>query len=161
FAMVAWAAIAFAAPGRSAPYAPAGWQPRIPFSLPNEYLPPFRSSAGVEITKQRVEELKPPSDGPEDPIPPSNQYGSPDPGFKIIYPDEEDSLNSTDPQPNIRQGRYFIVSEDNKLQRVSFSSQQSGDSEDFTAQLSYSTVGQLRDPVYRYNRQGQLERVLK
>ncbi|XP_052840022.1 uncharacterized protein LOC128254767 [Drosophila gunungcola] len=167
--------------GRRAPYAPAGWQPRIPFNLPNEYVPPIRSSQGVEITKARVDQIEPldkpqPNylppqlvDVPEEEIlpisRPANQYGPPDPGFKIIYPDEEEPATPKDSidnqQSNVREGRYFVISQDNKLQRVTFSSQRNANDEDFTAQLSYSTVGQLKDPVYRYNDQGQLERVLK
>ncbi|EDV35852.1 uncharacterized protein Dana_GF12258 [Drosophila ananassae] len=181
--IIAVAAIVKGAPEppirRVAPYAPAGWKPTIPFNLPNELFPPGRSNVRVEITKQRVEEVTPvdkpesnylPPEKPdvsEDPILPvslpANQYGPPDPGFRIVYPDESSNSHESDetPQPNIREGRYFIISKDNKLQRVTFSSQQVGDDEDFTAQLSYATVGQLKDPVYRYNNQGQLERVLK
>lgn len=96
---------------------------------------------------------------------PANQYGTPDSGFKIVYPDEEEPATPKDSgepnQSSIREGRYFIISQDNKLQRVTYSSEQNGNDEDFTARLSYSTVGQLKDPVYRYNSQGQLERVLK
>ncbi|XP_017051305.1 uncharacterized protein LOC108094953 [Drosophila ficusphila] len=166
--------------GRRAPYAPAGWHPRIPFNLPNEYFPPIRSSQGVEITKARVDQIhpveKPQSnylppqqvDIPEEEISPTprptNQYGPPNPGFKIIYPDEEavaEKESTDDQQPKLREGRYFIISKDNILQRVTFSSQQNENENDFTAQLSYSTVGQLKDPVYRYNNHGQLERVLK
>ncbi|KAH8401204.1 hypothetical protein KR009_003617, partial [Drosophila setifemur] len=167
--------------GRRAPYAPSGWQPRIPFNLPNEYQPPVRSNSGVEITRQRVHQIYPVDkpernylspqqlDVPEEQIlpvsRPANQYGAPDPGFKIIYPDEEEPSTPVDSaegqQSNITEGRYFIVSKDNKLQRVTFSSQQKGEDDDFTAQLSYSTLGELKDPVYRYNNQGQLERVLK
>jgi len=165
--------------GRRAPYAPAGWHPRVPFNLPNEYVPPVRQR--VEITKARVDQIEPVDKPQSNYLPPqqldipdgeilsssrpANQYGPPDPKFKIIYPDEEEPVTakeSTDnQQPKIREGRYFVVSQDKKLQRVTFSSQQNGEDEDFTAQLSYSTVGQLKDPVYRYNNQGQLERVLK
>ncbi|XP_016995011.1 uncharacterized protein [Drosophila takahashii] len=164
---------------RRASYAPAGWHPRVPFNLPTEYEPPVRQA--VEITKARVDQINPVDkpqsnylppqqvdipDGETLPISrPSNQYGPPDPKFKIIYPDEEEPATPKDSagnqQPKIREGRYFVISEDNKLQRVTFSSQQNDNDEDFTAQLSYSTVGQLKDPVYRYNNQGQLMRILK
>ncbi|XP_017072579.1 uncharacterized protein LOC108108872 [Drosophila eugracilis] len=167
---------------RKAPYAPAGWHPRIPFNLPNQYVPPVRSSQEVEITKARVDQINPVDkpesnylspqqlDIPEEQIlpnsRPANQYGPPDPQFKIIYPDDEEPVIQKDSvdsqQPKIREGRYFVISQDNKLQRVTFSSQQNGDNnDDFTAQLTYSTVGQLKDPVYRYNNQGHLERILK
>ncbi|EDV55291.2 uncharacterized protein LOC6547592 [Drosophila erecta] len=164
--------------GRTAPYAPAGWHPQIPFNLPNESVLPIQ---GVEITKARVDQFEPVERPQPNYIPPkqldianeeiipisrpSNQYGPPDPKFKIIYPDDEEPVTSQDikdnQQPKIREGRYFVISQDNKLQRVTFSSQQDENAEDFTAQLTYSTVGQLKDPVYRYNSQGQLERVLK
>ncbi|KAH8374403.1 hypothetical protein KR200_000991, partial [Drosophila serrata] len=155
-----------------APYAPAGWQPQIPFNLPNEYLPARNTNPDVQITKARVEQVYPsqkldkPEAGILQPISrPSNQYGPPDPGFKIVYPDEEEPVipkdSSRPNQSSIKEGRYFIISQDNKLQRVTFSSEQNGSDEDFTARLSYSTVGKLKDPVYRYNSQGQLERVLK
>ncbi|XP_039228275.1 uncharacterized protein LOC6530823 [Drosophila yakuba] len=167
--------------GRRAPYAPAGWHPQIPFNLPNESVFPIQSSQGVEITKARVDQFDPVERPQPNYIPlnkldipkeeilpttrPSNQYGPPDPKFKIIYPDDEEPVTSADSednkQPKIRQGRYFVISQDNKLQRVTFSSQQNENADDFTAQLTYSTVGQLKDPVYRYNSQGQLERVLK
>ncbi|XP_017146148.1 uncharacterized protein LOC108158402 [Drosophila miranda] len=185
---------------RGAPYAPAGWQPRVPFNLPNEYFAPIRTDqgSGVKITKERVEHAGridtpqssylPPShsllDVPEEEglpnsnlgnspnrnsLRPSNQYGAPNPdpnpAFKIIYPDDEESSTSDSAnqrQSNVREGRYYIVSKDNKIQRVSFRAlQKVDDDDDFTAQLRYSTVGQLQDPVYRYNSQGQLERVLK
>ncbi|KAH8290141.1 hypothetical protein KR054_000327, partial [Drosophila jambulina] len=155
-----------------APYAPAGWHPQIPFNLPNEFLPARSSNPSVQITKARVEQVYPfqqldiPEAGNVKPISrPANQYGAPDPGFKIVYPDEEEPATSKDSaepnQSSIREGRYFIISQDNTLQRVTFSSEQNGNDEDFTARLTYSTVGQLKDPVYRYNSQGQLERVLK
>ncbi|XP_032572021.1 uncharacterized protein LOC6610053 [Drosophila sechellia] len=167
--------------GRIGPYAPAGWHPQIPFNLPNEYVPPIRSAQGVEITKARVDQFDPVEKPQPNYLPPkqlvipeeeilntsrpSNQYGPPDPKFKIIYPDDEEPVTAKDivdnQQPKIREGRYFVISQDNKLQRFTFSSQQNENAEDFTAQLTYSTVGQLKDPVYRYNSQGQLERVLK
>ncbi|XP_050743456.1 uncharacterized protein LOC108029352 [Drosophila biarmipes] len=163
--------------GRRAPYAPAGWHPRVPFNLPNENVP----RQGVEITKARVDQIEPVDKPQPNYLPPqqlgipdgeilpssrpANQYGPPDPKFKIIYPDEEEPATPRDSADNQeakkREGRYFVISQDNKLQRLTFSSQQNGDGEDFTAQLSYATVGQLKDPVYRYNSQGQLERVLK
>ncbi|KMY95240.1 uncharacterized protein LOC6735364 [Drosophila simulans] len=167
--------------GRIAPYAPAGWHPQIPFNLPNEYVPPIRPGQEVEITKARVDQFDPVEKSQPNYLPPkqlnipeeeilstsrpSNQYGPPDPKFKIIYPDDEEPVTAKDivdnQQPKIREGRYFVISQDNKLQRVTFSSQQNENAEDFMAQLTYSTVGQLKDPVYRYNSQGQLERVLK
>ncbi|XP_034650280.1 uncharacterized protein LOC117889880 [Drosophila subobscura] len=154
---------------RAAPYAAAGWQPRVPFNLPNEYLPPSRArGSGVEISKERVElagKVKPPQTnyltttqlvGTEAEALPESILGTavspsapePDPAFKIIYPDDEESASADQQQSNIREGRYYIVAKDNKIQRVSFRAlQQLDGDEDFTAQLRYSTVGQLQDPA--------------
>ncbi|XP_002006010.2 uncharacterized protein LOC6580150 [Drosophila mojavensis] len=167
-----------------APYAPAGWRPRVPFGLPGNLESSF------EISRQRVDyagtfdeprldsNYLPPNTesydaGQQAPVSkqvdgettPSPQYGAPtDAPFRIDYPDEEVSAPATDLQSNrrsnIQEGRYYIVSDDKKLQRVLYRTVQSP-GEDLTAQLRYSPVGKLQDPVYKYNRQGQLERVLK
>lgn len=159
-----------------APYAPAGWRPRVPFGLPGNL------ESNFEISRQRVDYagtfnepqlnsnyLPPNTESVSKQVDaettPSPQYGAPtDAPFRIDYPDEEVSAPATDlqstRQSNIKEGRYYIVSDDKKLQRVLYRTVQSpGD--DLTAQLRYSSVGKLQDPVYKYNRQGQLERVLK
>lgn len=178
-----------AEPPVRAPYAASGWRPEVPFNLPGEYLPPAGSS--VQISKERVEHavtlnvplansnFVPPQQEQLDQSRfsganqadtanrdrqqvPASEYGTPaDGGFRIIYPDEDDSADLTQPQPSIKEGRYYIVSPDNKLQRVVYRTEDAKGSDDFTAQLKYSSVGQLQDPVYKYNTQGQLERVLK
>ncbi|KAH8300269.1 hypothetical protein KR044_012315, partial [Drosophila immigrans] len=171
-------------PPKRAPYAAAGWRPQVPFKLPSEFQPP--NGYRLEITKQRVEHagtfdapqfnsqyLPPQFDVPQqeqeseqqqqtddagrDQQRPANQYGAPAEGsFRINYPDEEQQPQSN----NIREGRYFVISPDNKLQRVIYRTVEA-QGDEFTAQLKYSPVGELQDPVYKYNSQGQLERVLK
>lgn len=151
---------------RRAPYAASGWRPQLPFSLPNEYVPPV--GATVKISQARVqhagtfsEPLRPAQQLPPQTTP-AAEYGPPeDNGFKIIYPDEDElGTTTTESQSNIKTGRYYVISPDNKLQRVIYrTAQRAG--EDFTAQLKYSSVGELQDPVYKYNAQGQLQRLLK
>ncbi|EDW61027.1 uncharacterized protein [Drosophila virilis] len=171
-----------------APYAPAGWRPRVPFNLPSQNLPPVGSS--FEISRERVEHagafnaaqansnyLPPNAAVPNqgdilererqaNQLPsPAAQYGAPvDGSFRIDYPDEENPAPSTDLQSRIEEGRYYIVSSDNKLQRVQYRTVKNAEDAagaGFTAQLRYSSVGELQDPIYKYNSQGQLERVLK
>lgn len=173
-----------------APYAPAGWRPRVPFDLPSQNLPPVGSS--FEISRERVEHaatfnapqansnyLPPNAEVPNQgdilerererqatQLPsPAAQYGAPvDGSFRIDYPDEENPAPSTDLQSRIEEGRYYIVSADNKLQRVLYRTVKNAEDaagDGFTAQLRYSSVGELQDPIYKYNSQGQLERVLK
>ncbi|XP_023167457.1 uncharacterized protein LOC111597128 [Drosophila hydei] len=165
-----------AEPPVRAPYAPAGWRPRVPFSLPGNL------ETSVEISRQRVEHAgtlhaaqlasnylppnmpgqQPVSKQVEDETTPSPQYGTPADGtFRIDYPEEEVPAPSSDLQRSkIKEGRYYIVADDNKLQRVLYRTVQTA-GDDLTAQLRYSAVGKLQDPVYKYNSQGQLERVLK
>ncbi|XP_064543805.1 uncharacterized protein LOC135432197 [Drosophila montana] len=181
-----------------APYAPAGWRPRVPFNLPSQNVAPVGSS--FEISRERVEHagtfnapqansnyLPPNAEVPnqqQQPVlsgnqgdildgerqanrqpSPAAQYGAPvDGGFRIDYPDEENPAPSTDLQSRIEEGRYYIVSSDNKLQRVLYRTVKNAEDaagDGFTAQLRYSSVGELQDPIYKYNSQGQLERVLK
>jgi len=179
-----------AEPPVRAPYSASGWRPQVPFNLPGEYLPPFGSSveiskervehAGTFNAPQTNSNYLPPQfDVPQQeqqPLSsanqadtvnrdrqetPSSQYGTPaDGGFRIIYPEEEDSASLNQPQANYKEGRYYVVTPDNKLQRVVYRTEDAKGDE-FTAQLRYSSVGELQDPVYKYNSQGQLERVLK
>ncbi|XP_058462945.1 uncharacterized protein LOC131437547 [Malaya genurostris] len=85
--------------------------------------------------------------------------------------DEEDQSDPTqkDNRPviavsNAFSGQYYIVGQDNKLQRVMYSTSQSEDDRrqmGFTAQLRYSPVEPIQGPVYAYNEQGQLIRIYK
>ncbi|XP_030375617.1 uncharacterized protein LOC115624909 [Scaptodrosophila lebanonensis] len=105
---------------------------------------------------------------------PAAQYGPPtNLGFRIIYPDDDDTskeISDTDrlrpagQYVDFKEGRYYIVSPDNKLQRVVYRTVQNADEptgDGFTAQLKYSTIGELQDPIYKYNKEEQLVRVLK
>ncbi|XP_075167426.1 uncharacterized protein LOC142239523 [Haematobia irritans] len=64
----------------------------------------------------------------------------------------------------ITQGQYFIVNPDQTIQKVQFTTKQTeqeADANDFTAELKYSKVGELKDPLYKYNAEGQLVRIVK
>lgn len=167
---------------RRAPYAASGWRPQVPFQLPGESaLPPVGSS--VEISQADVQhagtfsdplfpaqQLRPTETNNKYPqttqqTTPAAEYGPPeDDGFRIIYPEGDDltttTSTTTESQSNIRTGRYYVLSPDNKLQRVIYRTAQSA-GDDFTAQLKYSSVGELQDPIYKYNAHGQLQRLLK
>ncbi|XP_037954686.1 uncharacterized protein LOC119684664 [Teleopsis dalmanni] len=59
-------------------------------------------------------------------------------------------------------GQYFVLGPDNNVQRVMFTTTQDDEerrSNGFTAQLKYTPVGAVKDPVYRYNNRGQLIRL--
>lgn len=59
-------------------------------------------------------------------------------------------------------GQYYILGKDNTLQRVMYRTAQTEDdvnSDGFTAQLHYTPVEPIRDPVYGYDDQGHLVRI--
>ncbi|XP_050081199.1 uncharacterized protein LOC126568725 [Anopheles maculipalpis] len=61
-------------------------------------------------------------------------------------------------------GQYYILAPDNTLQRVVFSTMVTDEDRQvngFSAQLKYSPVDPIRDPVYTYDEQGQLVRIYK
>lgn len=78
---------------------------------------------------------------------------------------DADEGNSTD-TPVIAvsnaSGQYYILSKDNTLQRVVYETTQTEDdviNSGFTAQLRYSPVAPIIDPVYGYDDQGHLIRI--
>ncbi|XP_058067381.1 uncharacterized protein LOC131216818 [Anopheles bellator] len=61
-------------------------------------------------------------------------------------------------------GQYYILSPDNTLQRVMYTAAQTDDDRlvnGFSAQLKYSPVEPISDPIYAYDEQGQLVRIYK
>lgn len=61
-------------------------------------------------------------------------------------------------------GQYYVLGQNNLLQKVVFMTSQTEDdrrNNGFTAQLRYSPVEPIKDPVYGYNEQGQLVRIYK
>lgn len=122
---------------------------------------------------------------------PALQYGAPvnvDPRNAPSDEDQQQPLDSTDElqkqfaldalnaavenynrlQENnadkISQGQYFVVNPDNSIQKVQFTTKQNQQEENqnnFTAELKYTKVGQLQDPLYKYNADGQLVRIVK
>lgn len=63
---------------------------------------------------------------------------------------------------SVNNGQYYILAEDNTLQRVVYMTSQTEDdrrNNGFTAQLQYAPVEPIRDPIYAYDAQGQLVRI--
>ncbi|XP_058831501.1 uncharacterized protein LOC131690053 [Topomyia yanbarensis] len=103
-------------------------------------------------------------DQPEEPVPTEQ----PEPNDEDEEEDQSDpSQNDNRPviaASNAFSGQYYIVGQDNKLQRVIYSTSQTEDDRrqmGFTAQLRYSPVEPIQGPVYAYNEQGQLVRIYK
>lgn len=86
--------------------------------------------------------------------------------------DDEDNQKEQDPTSgrpviaiaNSFSGQYYVLGQDNTLQRIMYATSQSDDDRrnmGFSAQLRYSQVEPIRGPVYAYNEQGQLVRIYK
>lgn len=69
------------------------------------------------------------------------------------------------PASRATRGQYYVLGPDNRLQLVRFTTAQSEEEArsngGFTAQLRYTPVGEINDPVFKYNSQGQLVRIVK
>lgn len=64
----------------------------------------------------------------------------------------------------ITQGQYFVVNPDQSIQKVQFTTKQTEEESkdnNFSAELKYTKVGELKDPLYKYNAEGQLVRIVK
>lgn len=110
------------------------------------------------------------------PAEPNNQYGpppsingQPEPEVQTETETEEAvTEDTTTDEPVIAianagtNGQYYILGNDNTLQRVVYTTTQSDDDrlhDGFTAQLRYEPVEPIRDPVYAYDSQGQLVKI--
>ncbi|XP_054739836.1 uncharacterized protein LOC129245596 [Anastrepha obliqua] len=69
------------------------------------------------------------------------------------------------PASRATRGQYYVLGPDNRLQLVRFTTTQSEaearGNGGFTAQLRYTPVGEINDPVFKYNSRGQVVRVFK
>lgn len=109
---------------------------------------------------------------------PALEYGSP--GYTEALREEElekqfalealkaavDNYNRLQENNNdkIAQGQYFVVNPDHSIQKVKFTTKKSKDETrptDFTAELNYTKVGEINDPLYKYTAEGQLVRIVK
>ncbi|GAB0086981.1 uncharacterized protein DMENIID0001_012220 [Sergentomyia squamirostris] len=105
---------------------------------------------------------------------PQQEYGPPTRTFRPqAEPQPEDDAEENDEPDNNGQtvfsvansatsGQYYVLTPDNTLQRVMFLTSQTEEDRrrnGYTAQLRYSPVQPITDPVYIYNEQGQLVRV--
>uniref|UniRef100_A0A182PV58 DUF4794 domain-containing protein n=1 Tax=Anopheles epiroticus TaxID=199890 RepID=A0A182PV58_9DIPT len=78
--------------------------------------------------------------------------------------DEDDAGRTVVAVSNSFSGQYYILAPDNTLQRVIYSTMVTDEDRQvngFSAQLKYSPVDPIRDPVYTYDEQGQLVRIYK
>lgn len=99
--------------------------------------------------------------------PPSTQGSYPYPPSPPVHEtdDEAEPDNITDPTVvavSNASGQYYILGKDNTLQRVAYEAIQTEDdvtNNGFTAQLRYSPVDPIRDPVYGYDDEGHLVRI--
>lgn len=120
----------------------------------------------------------PPSDGFESQHKPAPQYGAPAQAQSSSEEELEkqfalDALNAAVQHYNrlqendidkIAQGQYFVVNPDHSIQKVNFTTKKSDDitkQNDFTAELKYTKVGEINDPLYKYTAEGQLVRIVK
>ncbi|XP_011187937.2 uncharacterized protein LOC105215621 [Zeugodacus cucurbitae] len=69
------------------------------------------------------------------------------------------------PASRATRGQYYVLGPDNRLQLVRFTTTQSEEEArrngGFTAQLQYMPVGEINDPIFKSNSNGQLVRIVK
>lgn len=106
-------------------------------------------------------------------FPPNNQYGPPEQNANPTELPEENFDDSTETEEieggaavavanSINNGQYYILGEDNTLQRVVYMTSQTETdrrNKGFTARLQYAPVEPIRDPIYAYDALGQLVRI--
>lgn len=152
------------------------WQPFRSAGQFNPILPqtsPIFSEQHALFAKQQ--QLPSPEISYGVPADPNNQYGPPpsvqfppEPETETETPEETVTESTTADDPVIAianagtNGQYYILSKDNTLQRVVFTTTQTDDDrlhDGFSAQLRYEPVEPIQDPVYAYDAQGQLIRI--
>lgn len=82
--------------------------------------------------------------------------------FQTVDAEPEDTTDPTVIAVSNASGQYYILGKDNTLQRVVYEAIQTEDdaaNNGFTAQLRYSPVEPIRDPVYGYDDEGHLVRI--
>ncbi|KFB37808.1 AGAP012043-PA-like protein [Anopheles sinensis] len=151
----------------------------FPISGQLRALPPVGTNVFQQEQQQQVVQPQPVQQ-PQQQATPAETYGPPE--------QEPAELPATTEQPDVQQedgeddydgdeesgpvvavanafsGQYYILGPDNTLQRVVYSTMQTDEDRlvnGFSAQLKYSPVDPIRDPVYTYNEQGQLIRIYK
>jgi len=129
------------------------------------------NSAAPQFQRQQVNTVygPPATQGPYPypPSPPVHETSDERTAEKPFGTDEAESEETTDPTTviavsNASTGQYYILGKDNSLQRVVYEAIQTEDdavNNGFTAQLRYSPVEPIRDPVYGYDDEGHLVRI--
>lgn len=166
---------------------PRNNRPSSQYDGPNIYEPQQKpaqqyGAPNYDIPQKPAQQYGVPSydsgnlDQQQQPQKPALQYGPP-----ADYNEEEeqekqfalDALNAAvknynrlqeDNSEKIAQGQYFVVNPDHSIQKVKFTTSKSNDEtkpNDFTAELKYTKVGEINDPLYKYTAEGQLVRIVK
>lgn len=148
----------------------------------SQFVPSLSPAQQQQQSQAQQQQFQPPQQqyGPPQPqFQPQQQYGPPQP--QQYYPQPAPGQNvNFEPEQNedaeeVQQqgpviavanagvnGQYYILAEDNTLQRVVYMTSQTEDdkrSNGFTAQLRYAPVEPIRDPIYAYDSQGQLVKI--
>lgn len=139
-----------------------------------QQLPQFQqirqfNSAAPQFQRQEVTAAYgPPATQGSYPYPPSppvhetfNERTTQQP-FQTDDAEPEDTADPTVIAVSNANGQYYILGKDNTLQRVVYEAIQTEDdvaNNGFTAQLRYSPVEPIRDPVYGYDDEGHLVRI--
>lgn len=127
---------------------------------------------------QESQGIYPPPSAPEQqygappPQQPEQQYGAPQqqpepqaPEFQgAVEDNEEDAEDVSGPAISVanavsNNGQYYILGEDNVLQRVVYMTARDQSTNGFSAKLKYEPVEPIRDPIYTYDQLGQLVRI--
>lgn len=126
----------------------------LPSSDPNNFIDGLQVNVGNAGDK---------SPGKAYGVPEETSYIASDQNAYISSENLEEENGNQQPEI-VSKGQYYILTEDNNLQKVSFETKQSDkDVQDntFTAELKYQPVEAIADPVYAYNKKGQLVRILR
>ncbi|CRK89397.1 CLUMA_CG003148, isoform B [Clunio marinus] len=136
----------------------------------NNIPPENNNNNAPEPSQEEDEEKKPqePQEEEDDEDEDENDEilddGDDEEGTVIAISNAQANANYVDEKQQGQVGQYYILLPDNSLQKVRFATQQTEEDRQingFSAQLRYSPVEAIRDPVYGYDEQGKLVRLYK
>lgn len=114
---------------------------------------------------QEPQGIYPPAQQPEQQYGAPQQQPEPDaPEFQGAEDADEDAEAVGGPAISVanavsNNGQYYILGEDNVLQRVVYMTARDQRTNGFSAKLQYEPVEPIRDPIYAYDQLGQLVRI--
>lgn len=130
----------------------------IPFQ-PQQQQVPFQQQQQIQFQPQPQQ----PAVFNEYLPPPSQQYPESNPETETDVDDDTEGQGpSVSVANSAANGQYYILSDDNTLQKVIYMTSQTEDDKrinGYTAQLRYAPVEPIRDPVYAYDDQGHLVKI--